>query len=72
MKNWCKDKMLLLLSILVTFFLICVVELKKWYYTNGALTVRGHQYDDYFLFPLAQQTTHLLVGFFFDVPEKSI
>ena len=45
-----------------------MVNLKTWYYTQG-LSQFEHQYDDFFLFPLAQQTTHLMVGFFFDVPD---
>jgi hypothetical protein len=36
--------------------------------THRAFSQFEHQYDDSFLFPLAQQTTHHLVGFFFDVP----
>jgi len=38
---------------------------------DRVLSQSGQQYDDYFLFPLAQHTTLLLVGFFFDVPEMS-
>jgi len=41
-----------------------VVDLKTRTFSQS-----GHQYDDCFLFPLAQQTTHLLVGFYFYVTD---
>ena len=43
-----------------------MVDLKTWYIRRAFLQ-SGHQYDDSLLFPLAQQTTHFLVGFYFNI-----